>query len=198
MARRRLMSGWRLLALTAVGLVLLLLTLRSSVASLHRARGASDAPTIRDGDLFFVDRTAYDIRVPVFGTPVIRRAEPRRGDVVLFSAPDRGVPMTKRIVAIAGDVVGSSAGRLVVNGVPARYRATDLDGPADGTIEEWDGLSYPVMGATTLSAESTTVPADHVYVLGDNRSHSVDSRDFGPVPRRAIHGRVLVGKPRRR
>jgi signal peptidase I len=67
MTRWRFLGRVRLVALSLGGAVLLLLTVRSSVASLHRAHGSSDAPTIRDGDVLLVNRMAYDVRLPVGG-----------------------------------------------------------------------------------------------------------------------------------
>jgi len=184
-----------LVALLLGGAVLLLLTVRSSVASLHRANGSSDAPTIADGEVFLVNRIAYDIRLPLLGTPVTRRADPRRGDVVLFAMPGSGLLATKRVVGVAGDLVEMHAGRLVVNGVSARYRPADDAGPSSVLVEEWGGQSHFVIGSTSASSrDATSVPIDHFYVLGDNREQSLDSREFGPVPRSAIQGRVILAK----
>lgn len=77
---RRLLRTVRLLALSLGGMVLLLLTVHSSVASLHRANGSSDAPTIADGEVFLVNRIAYDVRLPLVGTAVVTHGDPRRGD----------------------------------------------------------------------------------------------------------------------
>jgi len=194
MTRWRFLGRVRLVAVSLGGAALLLLTVRSSVASLHRAHGSSDAPTIRDGDVFLVNRMAYDIRLPVGGIAVARLADPRRGDMVLFSMPGSGFLATKRVVAIPGEVVEVREGRLVVNGVPARYRPAGTRDSSGILVEERNGLTHLVIRPTTASAsDARTIPADHFYVLGDNRQQSLDSRDFGPVPRSAIEGRLMVG-----
>lgn len=185
--------------LLAIGaLVLVLLTVRSSIASLHRAHGSSDAPTIRDGDVFIVNRLAYDLRLPLTGHRLARLADPQRGDMVLFLVPISGHLATKRVVAIPGDLVEVRAGRLVVNGLPARYRSVGSSAPQDPStifLEEWNGLRHfvtcPSHVPPTDAASVTAVPVGHYFLLGDNRE-SLDSRDFGPVPRDAIQGRVAI------
>lgn len=96
---------------------------------------------------------------------------PRPGDVVVVEGP--GGRMIKRVAAVGGDAVGIEDGVLVVNGRP-------VDEPmVDHRLV--DGLYFgPV-----------TVPLGTIYVLGDNRSNSVDSRAFGPVPLDRLIGRVL-------
>lgn len=197
----------RIVFLTLGGLVLVLATVRSSVASLHRANGASDAPTIRRGEVFFVNRLAFDFRLPLSGHILVRLADPRRGDMVLFSMPGSGHLATKRVAAVPGDVVEVRAGRLVLNGVSAHYRTADAVRPVpdDRTnilIEEWGGTSHFVIcPAEEQAAEKslvTTVPASRYFLLGDNRDQSLDSRHFGPVPREAIRGRVMASSPARK
>jgi signal peptidase I len=77
-----------------------------------------------------------------------------------------------RIVAVAGDRVSSPDGKLLVNGQPASE-------------------SYLPRGSTTYNVAETTIPPHTVYVLGDNRGNSKDSRYCGPVPVRVVIGRVV-------
>jgi signal peptidase I len=99
-------------------------------------------------------------------------AEPRRRELIAFRAPDSDDILVKRVVALPGDRVAIEDGRLVVNG---RHRAEPYADP--------DAIDSVFFGPVE-------VPAGAVFVLGDNRGDSVDSRDFGAVREDAILGRV--------
>ncbi|MGW1725883.1 signal peptidase I [Streptomyces sp. NPDC002306] len=101
-----------------------------------------------------------------------RDAPPRRGDLVVFHGTD--ARLIKRVVAVAGDTVAIEDGVLEVNGHAVAEPAVDP--------ETVDGLYYG----------PARVPAGTVFVLGDNRRHSVDSRQFGPVPVTKVTGRVVL------
>ena len=95
---------------------------------------------------------------------------PSRGDVVVVDRPDESVLLVKRVVALAGETVAVQGGRVYVDGELLAERWATLQG----------GMDYP----------ATRVPLDHIFVLGDNRRVSRDSRFFGAVPVRQISGRV--------
>jgi len=97
-----------------------------------------------------------------------------RGDVIWFRAVIDGKPDTliKRVIALPGDIVEIVGDRATVNGIESPYDATSLIGPEVYRID-------PV-----------TVPDAHVYVLGDNRAVSLDSRFIGPVPLIDVRGKV--------
>ena len=119
-------------------------------------------PTLRAGDSALTTKFAY------------RFAEPQRGDVVLFKAPDDGAPTIKRVVGLPGDTVAVNDGVLVVNGEKKRE----------------DYVDYGMTDSTFLSP--THVPAGHVYLMGDNRMNSLDSRSYGPVPEADLLGKVVL------
>lgn len=98
--------------------------------------------------------------------------DPVAGDVVLVEAPD-GELMVKRVVALGGQRVGIADGRLVVDGEVQSEPYTDVD-----------ALDSVYFGPVT-------VPAGHVFVLGDNRFGSEDSRVYGSLPLSAVQGTVL-------
>ncbi len=104
----------------------------------------------------------------------LRARDPRRGDVIVVRAPPAGDLMIKRVAALGGDRVAIADGVLVVNGRRVEEPYVDhtrVDGTYFGPIR---------------------VRPDHVWVLGDARAGSVDSRAFGAVPEDAIVGRVLA------
>jgi signal peptidase I len=132
------------------------------VAEPARVSSNSMSPTFRAGDQLLVQK---------FGG---RAHHPRRGDVIAFDLPGTSDLVIKRVVGLAGDSIGIADGVLVVNGKPLRESFVD----------------YNLTDATYFGP--VHVPAGRVFVLGDNRSDSIDSRTFGPVPADDIVGRVVA------
>jgi signal peptidase I len=140
--------------------VALVLALRGFVGEPIKVPTASMAPTVRAGDSVLVDKLAY------------RFGAPRRNDLVVFHRPVTGELMLKRVVGVGGDRVGIEDGVLRVNG-----RA----------------VHEPYVDARTVDSVyfgPVRVPAGAVFLLGDRRSNSLDSRTFGPVRRNRILGRA--------
>ena len=123
-------------------------------------------PTLRVGEYFLADATYYRSRAP------------SRGDVAVYLHPKQAhLYYIKRIVAVEGDRIAIKGGRAVVNGMMVEEPYLDV-AVADGRF---------------ANMPEVRVPAGHVYVLGDNRSNSVDSRDsvaHGAVPVGNLIGRV--------
>lgn len=152
--------GFLLVALLAVFLIFGFV--RPFVAEPFGITTDSMGPTLRAGDSVLAAKLAY------------RLAEPRRGDVVLFEAPDGGAPTIKRVVGIPGDTVAVRDGVLFVNGEKTRE----------------DYVDYNLTDSTFFGP--TNVPEGRVFVMGDNRSNSLDSRSYGPVPEADLLGEVSL------
>ena len=95
---------------------------------------------------------------------------PRRGDIVVVERPGNEVALIKRVMALPGEVVEVRGGRVLIDGQPIK----------EPWVTHFGGPDYP----------PTRVPPDHVFILGDNRGQSRDSRAIGPVPVSAIQGHV--------
>lgn len=178
---------------------------RTAVADWNPIPSGSMRPTLLEGDVVFVNRLAYDIKLPLSDIIVARLNEPQRGDIVTFTSPKDGVRLIKRIVAVPGDRVEMRNEVLVVNGEPAQYLQQELvaetidEGAAltaIRTTEELLGSSRVVQILPDVLARSSfatiTVPEDAYFMLGDNRDNSADSRYIGLVPRE-----LLIGKTQR-
>jgi signal peptidase I len=180
------MAGiWALKLLSALGLFM---AARSSLADQYLVPTGSMEPTILPGDRIFVDKLAYDLRAPFGSAVLLRRHEPARGDLVIFLDPrDKDTTFVKRVVALPGESVMMRGGTLFVDGEPQR-----LSMRADGRFTE--RLGAVVHAAGTRDPESfgpVIVPEGQLFVMGDNRLVSYDSRFLGAIPRELVRGKVV-------
>ncbi|XXF78538.1 signal peptidase I [Myxococcaceae bacterium GXIMD 01537] len=194
--------GWWLMGFTfQVGV-------RGFLLAAYRVPSGSMEPTLRVGEHFMLDRT----RGSLGGPPRVER-----GDVVVLERPEEpGKPYVKRVVALAGDVVALRGGRLFLGGQPvAREEAGPcsafpfthaLEGRCEVYAEtlgahrfhvalsEGGGLDFPRESddgcppGMRWRAEGCEVKPGAVFVLGDHRSQSVDSRHWGAVPEDGVRG----------
>lgn len=176
---------------------------RTAVADWNPIPTGSMRPTILEGDVVFVNRLAFDAKIPLTDVSVARLGEPRRGDVVTFSSPKDGTRLIKRIVGLPGDVVQMRDEVLFVNGEQAEYTdmtpasevlGGDVSVPAIRATEHLAGSSRSVQILPRVGARRDfgplKLPADQFFMLGDNRDNSEDSRFIGPVPRALLIGRA--------
>lgn len=199
--------GWRFALLmvgTALAGGLLALAIRSFVVQPFLAPSASMAPTLEAGDHFFADKRAYGYRpysLPFGPWPWLNAfpKTPRSGEIVVFQA--HGTPWVKRVIGLPGDRVQVVEGTLRLNGapVPAEEVASDTapDGLTSVLLRETlpDDVSYLTRSDLPNSLGDNTrefvVPAGHLFVMGDNRDNSADSRfDLGFVPMENLIGRA--------
>ena len=192
------------------GTILLLIgfgLFRTAVADWNPIPSGSMRPNLLEGDVVFVNRLAYDLKLPLTDIVIAPIADPERGDIVTFSSPKDGVRMIKRIVGLPGDTVEMRDEALFVNGLAAKYDTPELAREAsdNGTLRAvrlTETLGAEVRRIQLLSgvpAHSSfgpvSVPDGHYLMLGDNRDNSADSRYFGFVPRHLLIGqakRILV------
>jgi signal peptidase I len=182
--------------------VLLFGLFRTAVADWNPIPSGSMHPTLLEGDVVFVNRLAYSVKVPLTDIVLLRTGEPKRGDIVTFTSPADGRRLIKRVIALPGDVVEMRDKRLVINGQPADYRFVGAASEAAGgaalpslSMEERIGKSahliHWIRGAREqVNFGPRVIPDAHYLMLGDNRDNSADSRYFGLVPRRLLIGRA--------
>lgn len=133
----------------------------------HQVKGASMDPTFHDGEYILTDKISY------------RFKEPQRGDIIVFKAPrNPDFDYIKRIIAIPGDTISISNGNIYLNS-----KKLNEDYIKSETII--------LPGQFIKEGQEITLKSDEYFVLGDNRSHSSDSRQWGTVPKKDIIGRVF-------
>jgi signal peptidase I len=202
---KRLWSSW---IKPVGGAVIVVMTLRSAVADWNDVPSQSMEPTILVGDRIFVNKLAYDLKVPFTTWHLAEWADPERGDIVIFFAPGTGKRMVKRVAGLPGDSISIRNGMLYVNGtlieyesyIPNGFDPTELTdkAPFVFALEKLDlgGFGHTVMAQPARRVQRNfgpiTVPEGHFFMLGDNRDNSVDSRVFGPVPRSQIVGKATA------
>lgn len=188
------------------GFIFFLLSLgvfRTAIADWNPIPSASMHPNLLEGDVVFVNRVAYDLKVPLTEITLSRLGEPKRGDVATFSSPLDGTRLIKRVAALPGDRVEIRQERLIINGQPSGYavlgeavehieKVGDLK--ALQLRERNGGASYSIQVLPQVDAQRDfgpiTVPQDSYLMLGDNRNNSHDSRYIGFVRRELLIGRA--------
>ena len=120
-------------------------------------------PTLEINDRVLVNKFIY------------RFTEPKRGDIVVFQSVDNpDEDLIKRVIGLPGDKIAVRNGRLFLNGEPQKEPYTNKKFPDRSFFAQ------------------TTVPKGHVFVMGDNRANSADSRVFGPLPEKNIEGEAFL------
>lgn len=183
---------------------LIVFAVRSSLADWNDVPTGSMKPTILEGDRVFVNKLAYDLKVPFTTWHIAEWGNPQRGDIVVFYSPHDGQRLVKRVVGLPGDVVEMRNEQLILNGQPVTYAALDAKTPRqfpDGELargrfatEQLPNRAHAVMALPMVPAKRTfepvRVPEGHYFMMGDNRDNSFDSRFWGAVPRKQIIGRA--------
>jgi signal peptidase I len=193
--------------------VAIALLLRAFVVEAFQIPSGSMIPTLEVGDHIFVSKFAYGLTVPFTNKKIVDLGTPKRGDIIVFKFPlDQSTDYIKRVVGLPGDAVEMRDGELYINGhavqrerVPRPYRYTDSSAHERGGvsderegdlwIENLDGTKHETLQEHANGSrdfERRVVPAGHVFVMGDNRDNSSDSRVWGYVDRDLIKGKALI------
>ncbi len=172
---------------TVIIVIIVYVGLRSFVLP-YRVDGSSMTPYLLDGERLFVSRTSYtDFDIAALWnllpwtereghTDLFPFSEPERGDIIVLTPPVFSTePYIKRVIGLPGERISFDEGLVFVNGEPL--------------TEDY------IEGAITTCARqrfcSVTIPPGHIFVLGDNRSNSADSRVFGPIPYDHVIGKAV-------
>jgi signal peptidase I len=219
LARVERFGFWRTIATYTVGTLALAagvaLMVRTFLFHPFSLPSASMAPTLLPGDRVFAAKYPYGytryslpFSPPLFSGRIFG-ASPARGDVIVFRLPkDVSTDYVKRVVGLPGDRIQMKEGELFINGTAVRrkrvesFEESDVCGGGPSKVKRWretlpEGASYETLDCVDRGfyddTNVFTVPAGHLFVLGDNRDNSTDSRVLsavGYIPLENVIGRV--------
>ena len=218
--RRAMRRKWIIENVKSFGIaIFLVLIIRSSIIEAFKIPSGSMIPTLMVGDHIFVNKFAYGLKVPFsdFFTDkplyIVERQQPQRGDIIVFKYPkDESFYYIKRVIGVPGDRIRIREKVVYVNDKPLdRVAVTDKpDIIANLEGRQYDKTSlelYNELNPTTNERHlvmfdknsyinenygETKVPDGHLFVMGDNRDFSNDSRFWGFVPFKNVRGKAMV------
>lgn len=190
-------------------IVFVVIPVKSSLADWNWVPTGSMNPTILEGDLIYVDKVAYDLRIPLTMHRIARWSDPERGDIVICFSPEDGVRLVKRVIGLPGDTIEMKNNTLFINGEAINYTKIGRDFTELPSYkkkvrcvlasEDLGEVTHIVMSIPAIRAMRSfgplKVPQGSYFVMGDNRDSSRDSRYFGFVDRESIIGKAkgIVG-----
>jgi signal peptidase I len=176
--------------------VLLALGIRTGLAQAYLVEGPSMEPTLANGQRVLVVKFPYGLTLPAAEEALVTWATPDISDVVILASPLDGTDLVKRVVGLPGDVIEIHDDVVIRNGRPL---ATGRHGSC-GSDEQCEWFEEAIGGSAWLTHRSVNtipdtqppvlVPEGQVYVLGDHRDRSNDSRYFGTVAISRLRGKV--------
>src|SRR5258707_11637653 len=136
--------------------VVLMIVFRSALADWNTVPTGSMKPTILEGDRIFVNKLAYDLRIPLTHISIHKFGDPGRGDIVVFDSKAADTRLVKRVIGLPGDVVEMTDNRLRINGIEARYSKVERKGDAIFSVESYAGMVHRIELAPARSSEYGT------------------------------------------
>lgn len=181
--RKKAKSTFREYAESIVFALLLALFIRSFIVQAFKIPSGSMIPTLQIGDHILVNKLSYGIRSPFWDLFLLSFKKPQRGDVVVFIFPeDRSKDFIKRVIGIEGDMVEIREKKVYINGKPLEDPHAHIEGdaPERGPLNVRDNYG------------PKQVPENYIFVMGDNRDRSYDSRYWGYVNLDDVKGRAFM------
>jgi signal peptidase I len=181
------------------------LFIRQFVAEAFKIPSGSMIPTLTIGDHLLVNKFIYGPRIPFTDTRLFAWKEPKRGEIIVFKYPENeSKNFIKRVVGLPGDKIEIKNGLLFINDQPVPvtglgvYEGGDQGAgyPGPKLLEEQLGaVNHKILYLRDQSGYNfgpVLVPKDSVFVMGDNRDNSQDSRVWGWVNHNKILGRAFI------
>jgi signal peptidase I len=163
--------------------ILIAVFIRTFIIQAFKIPSRSMVPTLLIGDHLLVNKFIYGVKIPYFRKTVIPFTDPQRGDIVVFIYPnDRTKEFIKRVIGIGGDTIEIKNKKIFING----KEYTDAFGIYS------DSIIYPSTMQPRDNYGPVTVPGGSLFVMGDNRDESADSRFWGFVDLKDVEGKAFI------
>ena len=187
---------------TIFSAIVLAMFIRIVLFEAFEIEGPSMEPTLLNGDRVVVAKFVYGLFLPFMNQAVLSWGLPNVGDVVIVRSPRDNVDIVKRVVALPGDTLELRDGVIYRNGqaVPHVSQGACKDRPDQGPFgcewvqEKLGDHTYNIsqnLDSLRHTRAAITIEPGRIYVLGDHRDRSNDSRSLGPIPLVRVKGRVL-------
>ena len=163
--------------------ILIAAFIRTFVVQAFKIPSGSMKPTLEIGDHILVNKFSYGVKLPYLRNTIIPVGQPQRGDIAVFIYPeDKSKDFIKRVIAVGGDTVEIRDKKLYINGVA-------VDDPHGVHVED---VIYPRAIQRRDNFGPVKVPEGTLFVMGDNRDQSYDSRFWGFVKLEDVIGKAFI------
>ncbi len=163
--------------------ILIAVVIRTLVIQAYKIPSRSMVPTLQVGDHLLVNKFIYGVKIPIIRKVLIPITDPKRGDIIVFIYPnDRTKDYIKRVIGIGGDKIEIKNKNMFINDKPYK----------DGFGIYSDNVIYPAVVQPRDNFGPVVVPQGSLFVMGDNRDESADSRFWGFVDLKDVEGKALI------
>ncbi len=163
--------------------ILIALFIRTFIICAYKIPSRSMVPTLLVGDHILVNKFIYGVKIPLLRKTIIPVTNPQRGDIVVFIFPnDRSKDFIKRVIGVAGDKIEIKNKKIFIN--DKEYK--------DSYGVYSDGMIYPSSIQNRDNFGPVIVPEKSIFVMGDNRDESLDSRFWGFVNLKDVEGKAFI------
>ena len=163
--------------------ILIALFIRTFIICAYKIPSRSMVPTLLVGDHILVNKFIYGVKIPLLRRTIIPFREPKRGEIVVFIFPnDRSKDFIKRVIGVGGDKIEIKNKKIFIN---------DLEFKDSYGVYS-DSLILPKSMQPRDNFGPVTVPEKSIFVMGDNRDESLDSRFWGFVDLKDVEGKAII------
>jgi len=168
---------------TIIIAILIALFIRTFLVQAFKIPSGSMKETLLIGDHILVSKFIYGIKIPFLRKTIVPISDPEQGDIIVFIYPiDRSKDFIKRVIAVAGDTIEIKDKKIFIN--------SSLHNDGHGVYT--DNLIFPRAMQPRDNFGPVTVPKGSLFVMGDNRDQSLDSRFWGFVNLKDVLGKAFV------